>query len=265
MNNELHFSLGTSNHPESSHIPTEVELSKQSVSINKIAKHYVNWVTRVFVIRKGSVMSYKNSRHEGTFKTVILVDDEGTKLQETLFNKHIDTWKDFLKTNKSYYIANGLLDRVNPTYTSVHKEIEHSITDNTMIKESDHVVSTHNFSEGFVSLEHAEKLPNDAIFDLLCVLVTVNPIIVKGDSKRCEIVVTNELMERTTVTLWGDFAVHDGAFVEKLKDDQPVLGLCDVRVSIDRGTFGISTIPVNSVLIDLIFPKALDLRTWYTS
>ncbi|KAH0773350.1 hypothetical protein KY290_010487 [Solanum tuberosum] len=189
-------------------------------------------------------MSYKNSRHEWTFQTVILVDDE---------------------TNKSYYIANGLLDRVNPNYTFVHKEIELSITDNTIIKESDHVVSTHNFSEGFVSLEHTEKLPNGAIFDLLCMLVTVNPIIVKGDSKRREIVVTNELMERTTVTLWGDFAVHDGAFVEKLKNDQPVPGLCDVRVSKYRGTFGISTIPVSSVLINPVFPKAQDLHTWYTS
>ncbi|KAG5611405.1 hypothetical protein H5410_022686 [Solanum commersonii] len=41
-------------------------------------------------------------------------------------------------------------------------------------------------------------------------------------------------MECTTVTLSGDFAVHDGAFLEKLKDDQPAFGLCDVRVSIYR-------------------------------
>ncbi|KAG5596915.1 hypothetical protein H5410_038147 [Solanum commersonii] len=224
---------------------TETKLSKQSVPINKIPKHSVDWVMRVLVIRKGSVISYNNSLHEGTFQTVILVDDEGTKLQATLFNKHIDTWKDFLKTNKTYYIAKGLLDR-----------IELTITDTTIIKESDHVVSTHNFSNGFVSLEHAEKLPNGAIF------VTVNPIIVKGDSKRREIVVTNELMECTTVTLWGDFAVNDGAFLEKLKDDQPILGLCDVRVSIYKGTFGISTIPVSSVLINPIFQKALDLRAW---
>ncbi|KAL3327782.1 hypothetical protein AABB24_035449, partial [Solanum stoloniferum] len=241
---------------------TETELSKQCVPINKIPKHSVDWVMRVLVIRKGSVISYSNTRHEGTFQTVILVDDEGTKLQATLFNKHIDTWKDFLKTNKTYYIANGLLDRVNPNYTSVHKEIELTITDNTIIRESDHVVSTHNFSNGFVSLEQAEKLPNGAIFDLLCVLVTVNPIIEKGDSKRREIVVTNELMDCTTVTLWGDFALNDGAFLEKLKDDQPILGLCDVRVSIYKGIFGISTLPVSSVLINPIFQKALDLRAW---
>ncbi|KAH0696173.1 hypothetical protein KY290_013547 [Solanum tuberosum] len=198
---------------------TETELSKQSVPINKIPKHSVDWVMRVLVISKGSVISYNNTRHEGTFQTVILVDDEGTKLQATLFNKHINTWKDFLKTNKTYYIANGLLDRV-------------------------------------------EKLPNGAIFDLLYMLVTVNPIIEKGNSKRRKIVVTNELMDCMTVTLWGDFTVNDGAFLENLKDDQPILGLCDVRVSIYKGIFGISTLPVNSVLINPIFQKALDLRAW---
>ncbi|KAK4711497.1 hypothetical protein R3W88_006010 [Solanum pinnatisectum] len=170
----------------------KIELSKQSVPINKIPKHSVDWVMRVLVIRKGSVISYNNSRHEGTFQTVILVDDDGTKLQAILFNKHIDTWEDFLKTNKTYYIAKGLLDRVKPNCTSVHKKIELTITDNTIIKKSDNVVSTHNFSNGFVSLEHAEKMPNGAIFDLLCVLVMMNPIIVKGDSKRHKIVVTNE-------------------------------------------------------------------------
>jgi len=99
-------------------------------------------------------------------------------------------------------------------------------------------------------------------------------------------------MDCTTVTLWGDFALNDGAFLEKLKDDQPILGLCDVRVSIYKGIdnlsyllivqissifanfsikyvdsnvgiFGISTLPVSSVLINPIFQKALDLRAWY--
>ncbi|KAG5630216.1 hypothetical protein H5410_001933 [Solanum commersonii] len=95
-----------------------------------------------------------NSRHEGTFQKVIFVDDEGKKLQATLFFKHIDTSNDFLKTNKTYYIAKGLLDWVNLNYTS-HKEIELSITDNTIIKESAH---------GFISLEQTEKMPNGSIF-----------------------------------------------------------------------------------------------------
>ena len=71
--------------------------------------------------------------------------------------------KDFLKANKTYYIAKGLLDRVNSNYTSVHKEIEPSITDNTIIKVTGIEVSTHRFSDGFVSLDHVDKLPNNAI------------------------------------------------------------------------------------------------------
>ncbi|KAK4724112.1 hypothetical protein R3W88_026891 [Solanum pinnatisectum] len=116
----------------------------------------------------------------------------GTKNQATLFNKHIDTWKDFLKANKRYYIANGRLDRVNPNYSSVHKEVELAFTNNMILKEPTHQVATQKFSDGFVSLDHADKLPNGAILYLICVLVSLNLLIQNERSKRWEIVVTNE-------------------------------------------------------------------------
>ncbi|KAG5577464.1 hypothetical protein H5410_057598 [Solanum commersonii] len=56
-------------------------------------------------------------------------------MQATLFNKHIETWKDSLKPNKN----------------------------NTIIKAADIEVSTHRFSDGFVSLDRVDKLPNGAI------------------------------------------------------------------------------------------------------
>ncbi|KAH0702383.1 hypothetical protein KY290_017673 [Solanum tuberosum] len=95
--------------------------------------------------------------------TTITVDTQGTNIQATLLNKYIKTWKNSLKPNKSYYIAKGRLDRVNPNYSSVHKEVELAFTDNTIIKETDHEVSTHKFSDEFLSLDDADKLPNDAI------------------------------------------------------------------------------------------------------
>ncbi|KAG5578350.1 hypothetical protein H5410_058484 [Solanum commersonii] len=110
----------------------------------------------------------------------------GTKIQATLFNKHLKTWKDSFKQNKSYYIAKGCLDRVNPNYYSVQKKVEFAFTDNTIIKATDIEVSTQRFSVGFVSLDHVDKLPNDAI------LVSMNSLIEKEYSKRREIVVTNE-------------------------------------------------------------------------
>ncbi|KAK4706926.1 hypothetical protein R3W88_033510 [Solanum pinnatisectum] len=44
---------------------TEIELEKWNVPINKIQKQSVNSVMRVL-----------NSRHEGTFRTIILVNEE---------------------------------------------------------------------------------------------------------------------------------------------------------------------------------------------
>ncbi|KAG5606393.1 hypothetical protein H5410_027885 [Solanum commersonii] len=94
----------------------------------------------------------------------------GTKIQATLFNLHIETWNDNLKPNKSYYIAKGRLDRVNPNYYSIDKELK-------------------LFFVGFISLDHVDKLLNGTI------LVSMNPLIEKEYSKRREIVVTNEQRE----------------------------------------------------------------------
>ncbi|TMW82817.1 hypothetical protein EJD97_004691 [Solanum chilense] len=67
-------------------------------------------------------------------------------------------------------------------------------------------------------------------------------------------------MEHTTVALWGYFAENEGAFLEKLQNDKPILALCDVRVSIYKGRFGISTIYKQC---RSNAPNANELRAWY--
>lgn len=63
-------------HSGSNNMPTEAELSKQSVPINKIPKYSVDWVMKVFVIRRGSIIPYKNARNEVSLRTIILVGEE---------------------------------------------------------------------------------------------------------------------------------------------------------------------------------------------
>lgn len=55
---------------------SEIELSRKAVPINKIPKYSIDWMMCVLINRKGSVISYKNSRHEGTYQMRKLVDDE---------------------------------------------------------------------------------------------------------------------------------------------------------------------------------------------
>ena len=102
----------------------------------------------------------------------------------------------------------------------MHEELELAFTDSTIVQETEHRIPINKFSDGFLTIEHADELPNSAILgiyphnlalifvpyyviamnnrhyvsaDLICVLVTVNPLIENGNSKRREIVVTNEL------------------------------------------------------------------------
>ncbi|OIT08014.1 hypothetical protein A4A49_30234 [Nicotiana attenuata] len=77
----------------------------------------------------------------------------------------------------------------------------------------------------------------------LILWVVTKPLTGEGRSRRREIIVTNERSDLTSITLWGDFAENDGELLEKMKYDKPILGFCDVRVSIYKGNFGISTIP----------------------
>lgn len=72
------ISPGNFTHQDSVHMMSEIELAKQSQPINKISKRSVDSVMRVLVIRRGSIIPYKNSRHEGTFRIIILVDEELT-------------------------------------------------------------------------------------------------------------------------------------------------------------------------------------------
>lgn len=91
------------------------------------------------------------------FRTQTSPPFDGTKIQDTLINKHIETWKVSLKPIKIYYIAKGRLDHVNPNYSSVHKEVKLAFIDNTIIEETNHKFSTLKFFDGFVSLDHAEN------------------------------------------------------------------------------------------------------------
>lgn len=51
------------------------------------------------------------------------------------------------------------------------------------------------------------------------------------------------------MTQWRDFAENDGSFLEKLKDDKPILGLCDVKASMYKGIRRVMFLLNKNVLI----------------
>uniref|UniRef100_A0A3Q7FN17 Replication protein A 70 kDa DNA-binding subunit B/D first OB fold domain-containing protein n=1 Tax=Solanum lycopersicum TaxID=4081 RepID=A0A3Q7FN17_SOLLC len=240
------------------------ELEKQCLPISKLKKYATEWVIKVLVIRRSLTKKYKNANGEGIRWQLILVDEEGTKIQTTLFNKKVHAWNKSFQLNQSYYIINGKLNGPKPNFLSIHKELELAFMNNTEVVEDKSHFKTEQFSNGFITVDEAEKITNGSLFGkfhktfiVVCILLTV-----KKKIYLCR-------YDRKVMTLWGDFAEIEGQMLQSLESHKPVLAFCDVKSSIYQvitpvkiGDFVLSTTPVNSLLINPQFEKANNLQKW---
>lgn len=211
------------------------ELESQCIPISKLKRSATTWVIKVLVIRWGLTKEYKNENGEGIRWQLIFIDEEGTKIQATLFNKDVHKWTNSFEQHQSYYIRNGKLNAANPNFLSVHKDFELMFNNITEVVECQSHFMTQQFSNGFVSFEEAENITNGTFFDVVCILVRVKELNGEGRSKRREVVVTNERYDRKTMTLWGDLAEIEGELLESLEIAKPVVAFCDVKCSIYQG------------------------------
>ncbi|OIT19347.1 replication protein a 70 kda dna-binding subunit b, partial [Nicotiana attenuata] len=101
--------------------------------------------------------------------------------------------------------------------------------------------------------------------DVVCILTNVKAQVVTEKNKRKEIIVTDERIDRKTVTLRGDLAEKYGEILRELINEHPVVAFCDVKKSTFQGEFVISTTPTSSVLINPTFEKATELQNWQVS
>ncbi|KAH0710189.1 hypothetical protein KY284_011616 [Solanum tuberosum] len=230
------------------------ELENQCLPISKLKKYATEWVIKVLVIRRSLTKEYKNANGEGIRWQLILVDEEGTKIQTTLFNKDVHAWNKSFQLNQSYYIINGKLNGAKPNFLSVHKDLELAFMNNTDVVEDKSQFKTEQFSNGFISFDKAKKITNGSLF--------VKALTGEGQSIRREVIITNERYDRKVMTLWGDFAQIEGQMLQSLESDKPVLAFCDVKSSIYQGDFVLSTTPVSSLLINPQFEKANNLQEW---
>uniref|UniRef100_M1BJS4 70 kDa subunit of replication protein A n=1 Tax=Solanum tuberosum TaxID=4113 RepID=M1BJS4_SOLTU len=203
------------------------ELENQCLPISKLKKYATEWVIKVLVIRRSLTKEYKNANGQGIHWQLILVDEEGTKIQTNLFNKDVHAWNKFFQLNQSYYIINGKLNGAKPNFLSVQKDLELTFMNNIEVVEDKSQFKTEQFLNGFVSFDEAEKITNGSLF--------VKALTGEGRSIKREVIVTNERYDRKVMTLWGDFAEIEGQMLQSLESDKPVLAFCDVKSSIYQG------------------------------
>ncbi|CAK9184203.1 unnamed protein product [Ilex paraguariensis] len=105
-------------------------------TINQLTKYENKWNLKVKVLRRGSITTYSNNKGTREIWKVILVDEEGTRIQALMFSNVVTKFSNLFIKDKTYFVSNGIVKPVNPKYTSAHKDIKLALTILTEVKKT---------------------------------------------------------------------------------------------------------------------------------
>ncbi|KAF7116435.1 hypothetical protein RHSIM_Rhsim02G0103200 [Rhododendron simsii] len=109
------------------------------------------------------VEPYSTSKGFGNMWKLILMDEQGTRIQAVLFNDVINQFEQtFLKEN-SYIISDGLVKPVNAQYANVHKEVEVMLTNNKRLENAKVEITLNSIRYEFTSFEDLQHAGKNAI------------------------------------------------------------------------------------------------------
>ncbi|CAK9142955.1 unnamed protein product [Ilex paraguariensis] len=130
----------------------EVKVSDDEVpttqfsTIDHLRKYDTNWLLMVKVLRRGTIVTFNNNMCSGELWKVILIDDEGARIQALMFTDAIAKFGDLFNEDKTYLISNGVVNSTNKKFSNVHKDIELSLTINTNVQEAEtEILPYHKF------------------------------------------------------------------------------------------------------------------------
>ncbi|KAG5630575.1 hypothetical protein H5410_002292 [Solanum commersonii] len=72
------------------------------------------------------------------------------------------------------------------------EDLEVAFMNNTEVVEDKSQSKTQKISNGFISFDEAEKITNESLFDVVCILLKLKPLNGEGRSIRQEVIVTNK-------------------------------------------------------------------------
>ncbi|KAH7835477.1 hypothetical protein Vadar_026477 [Vaccinium darrowii] len=215
----------------------EEEIAKEIITINQLRPYDRNWTIKITILRRGIVEPYSNSKGSGNMWKLILMDEQGTRIQAILFNDVIKQFEQtFLKEN-SYIIYDGLVKPVNAQYANVHKEFELILMNNTRVGNAKLEITLNNFSYEFTSFEDLQHAGHNDIVDVLGMVVNVEQLsLIKktggvGTMIKRNVTLLNSRSEVIILTLWGDLAKNEGEVLEHMSTEKPAIAVSKAKVT----------------------------------
>ncbi|XP_050233166.1 replication protein A 70 kDa DNA-binding subunit B-like [Mercurialis annua] len=241
-------------------------------NIDLLQPYQKEWSISVMVIRSGSIESYNNGSNKK--RKIILVDIKGTKIQAILFNEAVEKFKDCLERGKTYTITNGVVKAINSHYPNVNERIELSLTLYTTVIECAIIIPRDVLIFNFTSFNDVEKISDEkTMVDILGIVEHVKSAFTVQTrmgipTRKREILLLNDKLEKLNLILWGDLADNEGGEVESLlqnSDQRPIIALSNVKAKIYAEELQLNTTQVTTIEINLDLLEVDELRESYYS
>lgn len=229
--------------------------------ISSLTPYQNRWRVRARVTQKSSVRHWNNSRGEGKFFNVNLLDESG-EIRATAFNEGVDKFYDLLEVNQVYYVSKGTLKTANKQYSNLKNDYEMTFNSDTIIEPCNEDVDLPRVTFEFVPINEMEKHQANAIVDVIGVVKTCNAIsTVVGRQSQKEITKRDlQIVDQSAVainlTLWGDDALKFNG------DGNPVIAVKGARLS-DFGGRSLSALASSQIIMNPDIRERHMLRGWY--
>eukprot|EP00216_Chloropicon_sp_CCMP2111_P004539 CAMPEP_0198245974 /NCGR_PEP_ID=MMETSP1446-20131203/43943_1 /TAXON_ID=1461542 ORGANISM="Unidentified sp, Strain CCMP2111" /NCGR_SAMPLE_ID=MMETSP1446 /ASSEMBLY_ACC=CAM_ASM_001112 /LENGTH=424 /DNA_ID=CAMNT_0043930229 /DNA_START=161 /DNA_END=1435 /DNA_ORIENTATION=- len=217
--------------------------------------------------------TYTNAKGEGNLFNVEFIDEDGTRIEATLWREVAQKYFEVLEEGKVYYISKAGLKPANKTYSSIPNDYQLLIFDRTEIEECKDASAEHlQKVQPKLHVTKIADLPQHVgsrmMLDVVGVVVNVadlGSVKRKSDNSeltRRDLTLIDDSSRSVQVTLWQDMATNEGSELEKLQADHPVVAIHGVRVN-DYNGVSLSTVSRSTLLVEPDLPEKDALKKWF--
>ncbi|XP_071931589.1 replication protein A 70 kDa DNA-binding subunit B-like isoform X5 [Coffea arabica] len=198
------------------------------LSIADIKPKMRGWSVHVIVQEKMHIASSQKSPTR--YQKFVFSDDQGSRVEEIMFNAAIEKMGSKLHTFKKYLISNADVREIEEQYQTNGLAIQWVISAKTVVEELSEqgsCVLTNEFTPiSFKDLASYADSKSQTV-DIMAVVVDSMPVIpIKRDSQESFVqrfLIVNEEMVPTVLSLWNTFVENEGKLLTDHHSKHPVL------------------------------------------
>jgi replication factor A1 len=246
------------------------EAPARIIPIAALNPYQGRWTIKARITAKSEVRRFHNAKGEGKVCSFDMLDADGGEIRATCFNNVVDQFYDRVEVGKVYLISKGSLKAAQKTYNHLKNDWEIFLENQTTIEpcyDEDSAIPQQVFD--FKPISEVEALENNAMIDIVGVVVSINPtatILRKNgiETQKRSLQMKDWSGKSVEVTMWGGFCNKEGQELQDLCDSgaNPMLAVKAGRVS-DFSGKSVGTISSTQLMINPDHPAAHKVREWF--